>query len=116
MVSLKNQKFTVELLSDAVKFIEQQEEKARKKIIYNMTKAQFSNDPTLFKKLNGQIWEFRTLYNKNYYRIFSFWYETKSTLPVVISTHGVIKKSKKVEKHDLERAISIKNQFLNQKN
>jgi hypothetical protein len=45
---LKNQKFTVELLSDAIKFIEEQEEKARKKIIYNMTKAQFSNDPTLF--------------------------------------------------------------------
>ncbi|MFM6946573.1 MAG: hypothetical protein ACKOWW_05490 [Flavobacteriales bacterium] len=40
---MKNQKFTVELLSEAVSFIEQQEEKARKKIIYNYDKG------TIFK-------------------------------------------------------------------
>lgn len=36
-----------------------------------------------------EIWEFRTLYNKSYYRLFAFWDTDKDSL--VIATHGIIK-------------------------
>lgn len=55
--------FEIELLPEAVDFLENVDEKAREKIYYNIKKAQFFNDKELFKKLNEFIWEFRTLYN-----------------------------------------------------
>ena len=103
-------------MRDAVVFIEQQEPSVQRKILYNMTKAQYSNDPILFKKLNQQIWEFRTLYNRNYYRIFSFWVSLNSILPVVVSTHGIIKKSKKIEKQDLSKAPASRLNYLKDEN
>jgi hypothetical protein len=56
-----NQRFKVELLPDAVDFINKLDQKTREKIYYNIKKAQFINDNELFKKLNDTIWEFRTL-------------------------------------------------------
>ena len=53
-------KFTVVFLEDAAKFLDGLSEKVRDKIIYNITKAKFSNDKNLFKKLRIEIWEFRT--------------------------------------------------------
>ena len=55
------QKFNVELLPEAVDFLNNLDEKAREKIYYNIKKSQFINDNELFKKLNDNIWEFRTL-------------------------------------------------------
>ena len=54
-------KFDVELLPDAVEFLENLDHKAREKVYYNVKKSQFVNDNELFKKLNEFIWEFRTL-------------------------------------------------------
>ncbi|MCC6838238.1 MAG: type II toxin-antitoxin system RelE/ParE family toxin, partial [Bacteroidia bacterium] len=56
------EKFDVQFLEEAVAFLETIESKAREKIIYNIRKAQVSSDKELFKKLNEEIWEFRTLY------------------------------------------------------
>ena len=103
-------------MRDAAMFIERQEPNVRRKILYNMTKAQYSNDPILFKKLNEEIWEFRTLYNRNYYRVFSFWIRSNPILPVVVSTHGIIKKSKKIEKKDLTKAQVSRLNYLEAKN
>ena len=66
------QKFKVELLDEVDDFLNGLNEKARKKIIYNMRKAQVVSDSELFKKLNDNVWEFRTLYNKTCYRLFAF--------------------------------------------
>ena len=50
-------------------------------------------DNSLFKKLeNTDIWEFRTLYNGNAYRLFAFWDTEEDTL--VIATHGMIRSHK----------------------
>lgn len=100
-------------MEDAVHFLENLDEKVRDKIIYNITKARFSNDKELFKKLNGEIWEFRTLYNKTHYRLFAFWDKSKKTSTLVISTHGLIKKPTKPhyatwkKLNELENFISI---------
>ncbi|WP_231390026.1 type II toxin-antitoxin system RelE/ParE family toxin [Sphingobacterium pedocola] len=50
----------------------------------------------MFKKLNNDIWEFRTLYQGLQYRLLAFWDKTFSSETMVISTHGFIKKRSKV--------------------
>ena len=55
--------FEVELLPEAIEFLENLDEKVRDKIYYNIRKSQMLNDNELFKKLNELVWEFRTLYN-----------------------------------------------------
>lgn len=71
------------------------------KILYNIDKASYHNDPKLFKKLNDTIWEFRTLYNKKQYRLFAFWDKENAEETLVISTHGIVKKTSKVPKADI---------------
>lgn len=110
------ERFKVELLPEAVLFIEGLSSKAREKILYNIRKAQFSTDPELFKKLSDTIWEFRTLYNKTYYRIFAFWDKVDGKDTLVLATHGLIKKTGKTPKADLEKAERIRQQYLKQKN
>ena len=66
------EKFKVEFLPEAVEFMERLDKKSQEKIYYNIRKAQVTNDPELFKKLTTTIWEFRTLYNKSYYRLLHF--------------------------------------------
>ena len=65
-------KFKVQFLQDASDFLDSIDIKAREKIIYNIFKAQLTNDNELFKKLTNEIWEFRTLYNKTYYQLLLF--------------------------------------------
>lgn len=72
------------------------------------------NDVELFKKLTGNIWEFRTFYNKTYYRLFAFWDKRQGMTTIVIATHGVIKKTGKTPRENLEKTEAIRNQYLNQ--
>lgn len=65
-------KFDVIFLTEAREFLLNIDVKSREKIIFNLDKAKFKNDNELFKKLKGEIWEFRTLFNKTHYRIFAF--------------------------------------------
>lgn len=109
------EKFKVKFLEEAAEFIDNLEEKARDKVIYNIQKARYSNDRELFKKLNNEIWEFRTLFNKTYYRLFAFWDSTREGDTVVISTHGIIKKGGKTPKSELEKAERIRKQYFESK-
>ncbi len=107
--------FQVRFLEEAVNFLDSIDTKARSKIIYNIHKARFKNDKNLFKKLNETIWEFRTLYQGRYYRLFAFWDKTAPEPVFVIITHGLIKKTAKTPVRDLERASKIMKRYLNSK-
>lgn len=109
------EKFRVQFLEEAATFLDSLDEKAREKIIYNIRKAQITNDKEIFKKLTEEIWEFRTLYNKTYYRLFAFWDKTDKINTVVISTHGLIKKTGKTPASDLEKAERLKKLYFNQR-
>jgi len=85
--------FEIELLSEAVDFLEKLDAKSREKIYYNVKKLQFVNDNELFKKLNEFIWEFRTIYNGKVYRLFAFWDRIDGLETLVIATHGLLKKT-----------------------
>ncbi len=109
------QKFTVELLDEVDQFLASLDQKTRRKIIYNIRKAQVINDNDLFKKLNNNVWEFRTLYNKTYYRLFAFWDKTDKRETVVISTHGIEKKTAKTPSREIEKTERIMKQYFNTK-
>jgi phage-related protein len=110
------EKFKVQLLEEADEFLESLDPKSKEKIIYNIRKAQVTNDNELFKKLTGETWEFRTLYNKTYYRLLAFWDKTEKNPSVVVSTHGIIKKTDKIPQADLDKAERIRKIYYEQKN
>ena len=49
------QKFEVIFLNDAMDFLNSLDEKIKDKVIYNIDKSKFVNDPKLFKKLDEDI-------------------------------------------------------------
>lgn len=107
--------FEIELLPEAVNFLESLEDKTREKIYYNIKKAQYVTDNELFKKLNDFIWEFRTLYNGKAYRLFSFWDKTEGKGTLVVATHGIVKKTQKTPPKEIEKAEEIRKQYLDNK-
>lgn len=107
--------FDIELLPEAIEFLENLNDKAREKIYYNIKKAQFINDNELFKKLNDFIWEFRTLYNGKAYRLFSFWDKSGGQETLVIATHGILKKTQKTPPKEINKAEEIRKQYLENK-
>lgn len=107
--------FDVELLPEAFAFIKKQDLKVRKKIFQNLNRAKQSLDPTLFKKLNKEIWEFRTRYNGVQYRLLAFWDKTNDIETIVFATHGFKKKKDKVDKREIQKAERIRNQYFKNK-
>ncbi len=109
------QKFEVILLGEVWDLLDTIEEKARDKILYNIDKSKYVNNPELFKKLDDDIWEFRTKYSKTYYRLFSFWDKTDKTDTLVVATHAIIKKTSKVPKTEIDKARAIMKLYFQQK-
>lgn len=109
-------KFRVVFLEDAKDFFETLDAKAKEKILYNIWKARFINDNELFKKLQDEIWEFRTIYKKTHHRLFAFWDKHNKEDTVVISTHGIIKKTDKTPKGEIDKAESLRVNYFKIKN
>ncbi|MBE2227091.1 MAG: type II toxin-antitoxin system RelE/ParE family toxin [Ignavibacteria bacterium] len=110
-----NSKFNVLFLKEAKDFLESIDVISRDKILFNIRKAQLFNDPGLFKKLTEDIWEFRTIYNKTYYRLFAFWDKTNKENILVVNTHGLIKKTSKTPKAEIEHAETLRKEYFNLK-
>jgi len=102
--------FKVKFLEEAKKFLDSIDEKPRDKIFYNIWKSQLVKDEELLKKLDDEIWEFRTLYKKRSYRLFAFWDETENS--VIIATHGLIKNTDMIPKNEFEKARQLRNEYL----
>ena len=103
-------------LEEARDFLKSLSKEIRVKIGYNIRRVQKGErDPELFKKLDGSnIWEFRTLYNKTYYRLFAFWDKDANTL--VVATHGIVKKTQKTPSSEIAKAEGIRKQYFEIKN
>jgi len=107
--------FDVVFLDEAFEFLRNLEKKHYEKILYNIRKSQTRADSELFKKLKDEIWEFRTLYQGIHYRLFAFWDKTNSEDTLVISTHGIIKKTSKVTESDIQKAKLIRTKYFENK-
>jgi phage-related protein len=107
--------FEIVFLDEAFEFLQGLDRKHYEKILYNMRKVQTMQDPELFKKLNSEIWEFRTLYQGIQYRLLAFWDKTTATETLVISTHGFIKKRSKVPDNEIQKAIGQRTKYFEEK-
>ncbi len=109
------QYFQTRFLEEADKFISELDTKTARKVFYNIDLAEQSNDPRLFKKLQNEIWEFRTNFSGNQIRLLAFWDKDNETETLVFATHGFIKKVDKVPKNEIERAINIRKKYFESK-
>ena len=105
----------VVLSDEADAFVRQQPIKVQQKIAYNIRKLQNGvMEKELFKKLeNSEIWELRTLFNGICYRLFAFWDTEIEAL--VVATHGIVKKTQKTPKKEIEKAERIRKEYFNNK-
>ena len=104
--------FEVKFLEDAIEFLSKVDPKAARKIIYNIDKASYIQDPELMKKLSGDIWEFRTRFSNKQYRMLAFWDKRDSRNTLVICSHGFVKKTSKVPEKEINQAENIKNIYF----
>jgi phage-related protein len=102
-------------LEEVDKFIAGLDIKTVKKVFYNIDLAEQTNDPKLLKKLQEDIWEFRTKYTGIQIRVLAFWDKTDGQETLVIATHGFIKKVNKVPKNEIERAMKIRMKYFENK-
>lgn len=102
-------------LKDAVSFLESLPEKTQRRIYYNIDLICGGvKDERLFKKLEGtEIWEVRTLYGGNAYRLLSFWDNEEDTL--IVASNGFIKKTNKTPRKEIEKAENIKIEYFKNK-
>ncbi len=99
------------MLDKAKEFVRSLPAKVRAKIYYNLerVKAGKTNE-TVFKKLEGhEIWEVRTRYFGNTYRLLCFF--DKYTGGLVVATHGFMKKTEKTPLNEIELAEQIMKQY-----
>jgi len=100
-------RFEIELLEEAKEFLYSIEPKARYKLLFNIDKSKKLNDPKVFKKLEGEIWEFRLEHKKLQHRLLAFWDKRNNKNTLVVCTHGFIKKTDKVPKSEIDKAKKI---------
>ena len=107
--------FQTIFLEEADIFVASLDVKTQQKIFYNIRIAEQTNDSELFKKINDDIWEFRTLFNKLTIRILAFWDKTDTTQTLVLATNGFIKKTQKIPANEIERAKRIMERYFIEK-
>ncbi len=105
-------KYKVRFLEPAKEFLDKLDKKSREKILFNIWKSRETNDPRLFKKLTGEIWEFRTVFKSQQYRLFAFWDKQGDQLTLVVATHGFIKKTQKTPKKEFEKAAQLRKDYF----
>ena len=107
--------FETIFLEEAERFVANFDAKIIKKVLYNIDLAEQTKDPKLFKKLEREIWEFRTKYLGIQIRFLAFWDKVDNKETLVMATHGFIKKTDKVPKKEIERAVSIRTEHFKSK-
>jgi len=107
--------FETLFLEEADEFISKLDDKTIKKIFYNIDLAAQTNDPKLFKKLQNDIWEFRTKFSGLQIRLLAFWDKTDNRRTLVIATHGFIKKVDKVPPNEINRAMKLRDKYFDHK-
>ena len=100
---------------EADEFLAGLDRKSVSKVIYNIDLAEQTNDPRLLKKLDEEIWEFRTRYAGRQIRLLAFWDKTDRKETLVVATHGFIKKVDKVPTNEIERAENLRKRYFENK-
>ncbi len=70
---------------------------------------------SFLKKLSSDIWEFRTLYSGIQYRLLAFWDKDDKTQTLVLATHGIIKKTSKIDQKEIDKAEKLRKLYFKNK-
>lgn len=102
------------LLPEAEKFVDKIEISAKKKMFYAIRKIKMRVHGDWFEKLKSSkdIFELRVKDSNKFFRLFSFWDSTGDTETLIVCTHGLIKKTNKTPKKDIEKAEMIKEKYF----
>ena len=67
-----------------------------------------------FEKLKSlkDIFEFRIKDSNKFFRLFAFWDNTGDTETLIVCSHGLIKKTNKIPKQDIEKAKMTKEKYF----
>ena len=104
--------FETIFLEAANEFIASLDKKSASKVFYNIDLAEQTNDTKIFKKLQGEIWEFRSKYLGNQHRLLAFWDKSNNKNTLVIATHAFIKKTSKVPKNEIQKPKNIRSEYF----
>ncbi|MEN8157032.1 MAG: type II toxin-antitoxin system RelE/ParE family toxin [Bacteroidota bacterium] len=104
--------FDVLFLEPVKRFLDHLDDVTRKKVLFNIWKSREVNDSELLKKLNRDIWEFRTRYGKKQIRLLAFWDKRRDEQTLVIVTHGFFKKTRKTPIKEIARAEKMRTEYL----
>lgn len=104
-------RFDVEFLKDSFDFLRKLDAKTREKVLENIRISRFQNNPKLLKKIDKEIWEFRTKFSSKQIRLLAFWDPKKKAL--MVCTHGFIKKTQKLPLNELKKAKRLRKEYLN---
>jgi hypothetical protein len=96
-------KFDVILLEEVWEFFDTLDEKVKNKIIYNIDKSKYNNDPEHFKKLDKDIWEFRTKYSNLHIESLLFGIRRKVSRPWLSLHMELSRKQTKCQRKKLKR-------------
>lgn len=107
--------FETRFMEEADQFFEQLGSNTIRKVLYNIELAEYTNNPKLFKKLQQDIWEFRTRYLGKQIRLLAFWDKSDNQQTLVIATHGFIKKVDKVPSNEIIRAVKLRDEYFKSK-
>lgn len=102
------------LLQEAEKFVDTIEPSARKKLFYAIRKTKMRIFGDWFEKLNGtkDIYEFRIRDKNRFFRLFAFWDSSGDIETLIVCTNGLIKKTNKTPKQDIEKTEMIKEKYF----
>jgi phage-related protein len=104
------------VLKEAELFIDNLDDSAKKKLFFAFNKTKQGIKGEWFKKMTGTngIYEFRII-DKGYIRLFAFWDNTGDENVLIITTHGIVKKSAKTPPKEIEKAEQIQTNYFNEK-
>ena len=102
------------LLPEAEKFTDKIENSARKKLFHSIRKTKLRFFGDWFEKLKGSkdIFEFKIKDSNKFYRLFAFWDSSGDIETLIVCTHGLIKKTNKTPKREIEKAEKIKERYF----
>lgn len=104
--------FNIIITDDVKHFLDSLEPKAREKIAYDMALSQKVENRQLLKKLDDtDLWEFRTHFDGEAYRVLAFEIPGKNTM---VACHAFVKKTQKTPAVEIERGENARARYLRQ--
>jgi phage-related protein len=104
-------------LPQAEDFVDKLDKKSKAKLFTSIRKVKERIFGQWFTKLKGSngLYEFRFDESNKFYRIFAFWDTEEETETLIVSTHGIEKKTNKTPSKDIQKAERLKREYFEEK-